>query len=83
MRDRSEAVSVAVMMLLVVVSHILPVVSVAMCCRRMAAQRFCWRAGRVTLMWHGGLCRRPAAMRDQSEAMSVAVVMLLVWLYCC
>jgi hypothetical protein len=39
----------------------------------MATQRFFWRAVTVTSMWRGGLCRRPAAMRDRSGTMSVTV----------
>jgi hypothetical protein len=76
MRDRSATMSVAVMMLRVVVLLIVAVVCVAMCCCRVATQRFCWRATRVTSMWRGGLCRRPAAMRDRSGTMSVAMSML-------
>jgi hypothetical protein len=82
MRDRSGTRSVAVMMMLrVVVSLIVAVVCVAMCCRRVAAQRFCWRATTVTSMWCDGLCRRPAAMRDRSGTMSVAVMMLRVLVF--
>ncbi len=43
----------------------------------MGTQHYCWRAGTVTSTLRGGWCRRPAAMRDRSEAMSVAVMMLL------
>ncbi len=46
--------------------------------RRIATQRFCWRAATVTSMLRGGLCLRPAAMRDRSGAMCVAVMMLHV-----
>jgi hypothetical protein len=76
MRDRSVTMSVAMVMLRVVVLWFVTVVCVAMCCCRTAGQRFCWRAGTVTSMLRGGLCRRPAAMRDLRETMSVAVVML-------
>ncbi len=78
MRDRIGTMSVAVMMLRVVVSLIVTVVCMAMRCRSLAAQRFCWRATTVTSMLRGGLCRRPAAMRDRSGTMSVAVMTLRV-----
>ncbi len=78
MRDRSGTMSVTVMMLRVVMSLIVAVVCMAMRCRSLAAQRFWPRAPRVTSMWRGGLCRRPAAMRDRSGTMSVAVMMLRV-----
>ncbi len=43
------------------------------------AQQPCYgHATTVTSMLRGGLCRRPAAMRDQSGTMSVAVMMLRV-----
>jgi hypothetical protein len=76
MRDWSETMFVAVMMLRVVVLFILTVVCG---CRRMGTQRFCWRATAVTSMLRGGLCVRPAAMRDRSGTMSVAVMMLRVF----
>jgi hypothetical protein len=78
MRDRSGTMLVSVMTLRMLVSLIVAVVCVAMWCRRVAAQRFWRRAAMATWMWRGGLCRRPAAMRDRSEAMSVAVMMLRV-----
>ncbi len=66
MRDRSETMSVAVMMLRVVVSLIVTL-AYAMCCRSAVTQRFCWRAATVTSMWRGGLLRRLAAMRDRRK----------------
>jgi hypothetical protein len=77
MRDRSATMSVSVMMLRVVVLLGLTMVCAAMWCRRMATQRFCVRAGTVTSMWRGGLCRRPAATCDRRGTTSVAVIVLL------
>ncbi len=80
MRDRSEATSVAVML---VVAFVLLFDCGMLWCCSMAIQRFCWRAGTVTSMWRGGLCRRLAAMRDRSGTMSVAVMMLRVFVLLC
>jgi hypothetical protein len=68
------SVDVMMMLRVLMLLVVLTVVCVAMCCRRMGTQRFCWRAGTVTSMWRGGLCRMPAAMRDRSETMSVVAV---------
>jgi hypothetical protein len=80
MRDRSGATSVAVMML---VAFVLLFDCGMLWCCSMAIQRFCWRAATVTSMWRGGLCRRPAAMRDWSGTTSVAVVMLVAFVLLC